>query len=51
MVVGHVIKYCRVYQIYCDYVLKNPFYEPDQVIKSELFDRHIALCLQERASA
>ena len=27
-----------VYQLYCDYVLKNPFYEADQVIKSSLFD-------------
>jgi hypothetical protein len=27
-----------VYDLYCDYVLKNPFHEMDQVIKSELFD-------------
>ena len=29
---------CSVYGLYCDYVLKNPFHEVDQVIKSELFD-------------
>lgn len=34
----------RVYVLYCDYVLKNPFYEADQVIKSSLFD---AKLLQE----
>ncbi len=22
---------CRVYELYCDYVLKNPFHEMDQV--------------------
>lgn len=30
-----------VYTLYCDYVLKNPFYEADQVIKSSLFDQKI----------
>lgn len=30
-----------VYRLYCDYVLKNPFYEADQVIKSSLFDSKI----------
>ncbi|KAI8109719.1 hypothetical protein M9434_000998 [Picochlorum sp. BPE23] len=30
-----------VYKLYCDYVLKNPFYEADQVIKSSLFDQKI----------
>eukprot|EP00887_Chlorella_sp_A99_P007437 scaffold2.g7437.t1 len=28
-----------VYELYCDYVLKNPFHEMDQVIKSEQFDQ------------
>jgi hypothetical protein len=27
-----------VYELYCDYVLKNPFHELDQVVKGELFD-------------
>lgn len=31
-----------VYRLYCDYVLKNPFHEAEQVIKSDLFDRRIA---------
>ena len=30
-----------VYRLYCDYVLKNPFHEAEQVIKSELFDGKI----------
>ena len=34
---------CRVYDLYADYVLKNPFYEVEQTIQSrcELFDRHL----------
>ncbi|GAX76886.1 hypothetical protein CEUSTIGMA_g4332.t1 [Chlamydomonas eustigma] len=31
----------RVYELYTDYVLKNPFYEVEQVIKCELFDQHL----------
>ena len=27
-----------VYQLFCDYVLKNPFYEPDQPIKAAKFE-------------
>lgn len=30
-----------VYELYCDYVLKNPFHEMDQVIKSEQFDQQL----------
>mmetsp|Transcript_10232 Transcript_10232/g.20047 ORF Transcript_10232/g.20047 Transcript_10232/m.20047 type:complete len:134 (-) Transcript_10232:206-607(-) len=30
-----------VYELYADYVLKNPFYELDQVIKCDLFDIHL----------
>ncbi|EFN56460.1 hypothetical protein CHLNCDRAFT_51950 [Chlorella variabilis] len=30
-----------VYELYCDYVLKNPFHEMDQVVKSELFDHNL----------
>ena len=32
----------RVYESYADYVLKNPFYELDQVIKCDLFDEAVA---------
>lgn len=28
----------QIYRLYCDYVLKNPFHEAEQVIKSDLFD-------------
>lgn len=36
---------CRVYELYADYVLKNPFHEMDQVIKAELFDSHLVATL------
>ena len=32
---------CRIYELYSDYVLKNPFYELDQVIKCDLFDESV----------
>ena len=35
-----------VYRLYVDYVLKNPFHEAEQVIKSDLFDRKIVELLQ-----
>ena len=31
----------RVYSIYTDYALKNPFYEPEMPIRCELFDRNL----------
>lgn len=31
----------RIYELYSDYVLKNPFYEVEQVIKCELFDEQL----------
>jgi len=31
----------KVYELYSDYVLKNPFYELDQVIRCDLFDIHL----------
>ena len=34
-----------IYELYCDYVLKNPFHEMDQVIKSELFDAALAAAI------
>mmetsp|Transcript_12503 Transcript_12503/g.15516 ORF Transcript_12503/g.15516 Transcript_12503/m.15516 type:complete len:151 (-) Transcript_12503:940-1392(-) len=39
----------KVYQIYTDYVLKNPFYELDQVIRCSLFDKHLELLAQKYA--
>lgn len=32
-----------MYQLYADYVLKNPFYELDQVIQCALFDTNLDL--------
>lgn len=32
----------QIYELYADFVLKNPFYDMDQVIKSEYFDSHLA---------
>ena len=32
---------CRVYDLYCDYVLKNPFYEPEMPIRCDLFDQKL----------
>jgi hypothetical protein len=36
----------RIYELYCDYVLKNPFYEIEQVIKCELFDINVEAMLR-----
>ncbi|CAG8499152.1 1295_t:CDS:2 [Paraglomus occultum] len=32
----------RAYDIYSDYVMKNPFYAPEMPIRSELFDLNLA---------
>ncbi len=34
----HARAHSRVYNLYADYVLKNPFYELDMPIRCELFD-------------
>ncbi|KAK9466903.1 Sybindin-like protein [Lipomyces arxii] len=31
----------RIYELYADYVLKNPFYQMEMPVRCELFDRHI----------
>jgi hypothetical protein len=36
----------RIYELYSDYVLKNPFYEVEQVIKCELFDTAVDLAVR-----
>eukprot|EP00882_Tetradesmus_deserticola_P018461 GHRQ01019828.1.p1 GENE.GHRQ01019828.1~~GHRQ01019828.1.p1 ORF type:complete len:154 (+),score=60.80 GHRQ01019828.1:465-926(+) len=36
----------RIYELYSDYVLKNPFYEVEQVIKCELFDEAVDLAVR-----
>lgn len=37
---------CRIYELYSDFVLKNPFYEVEQVIKCELFDEAVEQLLR-----
>eukprot|EP00878_Enallax_costatus_P002686 GHUV01002874.1.p1 GENE.GHUV01002874.1~~GHUV01002874.1.p1 ORF type:complete len:162 (+),score=20.20 GHUV01002874.1:295-780(+) len=36
----------RIYELYSDYVLKNPFYELDQVIKCDLFDEAVDFAIK-----
>lgn len=37
----------RVYELYSDYVLRNPFYEAEQVIKCELFDLNVESAIRK----
>lgn len=39
----------RVYELYSDFVMKNPFYETEQVIKCELFDEAVDALLRRYA--
>ena len=32
----------RLYEVYADFVMKNPFYTPEMPIRAELFDMNIA---------
>ncbi|KAK7204018.1 Sybindin-like protein [Myxozyma melibiosi] len=32
----------RIYELYADYVIKNPFYQIEMPVRCELFDRHLA---------
>jgi len=38
----------RVYELYADYVMKNPFYQIDMPVKCEAFDRHLASYIKPR---
>lgn len=38
----------NIYELYCDYVLKNPFYETDQPIRCELFDEQLQTLVNPR---
>ncbi|CAB4379001.1 Sybindin-like protein [Rhizophagus irregularis] len=40
----------RTYDIYSDYVMKNPFYTPEMPIKSELFDINLAKLIKQVSS-
>ncbi|ODQ52646.1 Sybindin-like protein [Saitoella complicata NRRL Y-17804] len=35
----------RVYELYTDYVMKNPFYQVEMPVRCEMFDRHLAAYL------
>ncbi|KAK9461488.1 Sybindin-like protein [Lipomyces oligophaga] len=32
----------RIYELYSDYVIKNPFYQIEMPVRCELFDKHLA---------
>ncbi|KAI9798948.1 MAG: hypothetical protein M1833_004301 [Piccolia ochrophora] len=38
----------RVYELYADYVMKNPFYQIDMPVKCEAFDRHLGSYIKPR---
>ena len=38
-----------IYELYADYVLKNPFYEMEMPIRCELFNRHVEKHIQSRS--
>lgn len=38
----------EIYQLYTDYVLKNPFYVMEMPIRIELFDRHVVQLIKDR---
>eukprot|EP00798_Chlamydomonas_sp_ICE-L_P028706 gene28706-31872_t len=40
----------RIYELYTDYVLKNPFYETEQVIKCEQFDENLEALVKRYSS-
>ncbi|CEP61980.1 TRAPP subunit TRS23 LALA0_S04e05006g [Lachancea lanzarotensis] len=37
----------KTYCLYADYVMKNPFYEPEMPIKCELFDQHLGTLVKQ----
>ncbi|CAG8637107.1 39832_t:CDS:2 [Gigaspora margarita] len=37
----------RTYDVYSDYVMKNPFYTPEMPIRSELFDVNIVKLIKQ----
>ena len=38
----------KVYELYADYVMKNPFYQIDMPVKCEAFDRHLGSFIKPR---
>lgn len=41
----------RIYEVYTDYALKNPFYEVEMPIRCELFDEHCEGAVQRHSRA
>mmetsp|Transcript_15061 Transcript_15061/g.24943 ORF Transcript_15061/g.24943 Transcript_15061/m.24943 type:complete len:142 (+) Transcript_15061:85-510(+) len=41
----------NVYEIYTDYVLKNPFYEMEMPIRCDLFNKHLDRVMQKSNSS
>ncbi|OJJ46237.1 hypothetical protein ASPZODRAFT_2078295 [Penicilliopsis zonata CBS 506.65] len=39
----------KIYELYADYVMKNPFYQLEMPVRCEAFDRHLATWLRGRA--
>lgn len=37
----------KVYELYSDYALKNPFYSLEMPIRCELFDEHLKSALEQ----
>lgn len=37
----------KVYQLFADYVMKNPFYQMDMPVRCEIFDRRLNQYLME----
>lgn len=38
----------RIYELYADYVMKNPFYSLEMPVRCEAFDRHLAAFVRAR---
>lgn len=39
----------KIYELYADYVMKNPFYQLEMPVRCEAFDRHLGGWLRGRA--
>ncbi|KAJ5765981.1 Sybindin-like family protein [Penicillium nucicola] len=39
----------KIYELYADYVMKNPFYQLEMPVRCEAFDRHLGAWLRGRA--
>lgn len=37
----------RIYELYADYALKNPFYSLDMPVRCELFDTNLQILLEQ----